>query len=231
MKSIRDPKVRLAHRCIATIISGRKESTNRVIKIDLYYLYCIYTNEVICNIPYWLAKYSKSVGDKNLICEGMLVTKIARSFGVLIGKLMNALSVKPTPHVFKKKSLIAMRVIMELHTGGCCWPATREAEVEEEDEGDDGRDEATEGYVGYKGVGGSTNIYRNMSQGDGNTHDLGSFGEETNEITDLHQILEEVLLTERGDGVTGIKRRRRDPSSDSQRFIDGVRDLVTTSKI
>ncbi|GJW24233.1 hypothetical protein Tco_0038044 [Tanacetum coccineum] len=57
----------------------------------------------------------------------------------------------------------------------------------------------------------------------GNTRDLGSFGEETDEITDLHQILEEVLLTERGDGVAGIKRRRRDPSS------DGVRDLLTTS--
>ncbi|GJW49247.1 hypothetical protein Tco_0090598 [Tanacetum coccineum] len=55
----------------------------------------------------------------------------------------------------------------------------------------------------------------------GNTRDLGSFGEETDEITDLHQILEEVLLIERGDDVAGIKRRRRDPSS------DGVRYLVT----
>ncbi|GJW29990.1 hypothetical protein Tco_0046865 [Tanacetum coccineum] len=53
----------------------------------------------------------------------------------------------------------------------------------------------------------------------GNTRDLGSFGEETDEITDLHQNLEEVLLTERRDGVAGIKRCRRDPSS------DGVRDL------
>ncbi|GJX71301.1 hypothetical protein Tco_0308472 [Tanacetum coccineum] len=57
----------------------------------------------------------------------------------------------------------------------------------------------------------------------GNTHDLGSFGEETDEITDLHQILEEVLLTEREDGVAGIKRRRRDPPG------DGVRDLVMAS--
>ncbi|GKG54442.1 hypothetical protein Tco_0560097, partial [Tanacetum coccineum] len=38
------------------------------------------------------------------------------------------------------------------------------------------------------------------------------------EITDLHQILKEVLLTERGDGVTGIKRRHRDPSSDGVRM-------------
>ncbi|GJY82600.1 hypothetical protein Tco_0495976 [Tanacetum coccineum] len=48
----------------------------------------------------------------------------------------------------------------------------------------------------------------------GNIRDLGSFGEETNEITDLHQILEEVLLTEHKDDITGIKQRRRDPSSD-----------------
>ncbi|GJT39360.1 hypothetical protein Tco_0939225 [Tanacetum coccineum] len=38
-----------------------------------------------------------------------------------------------------------------------------------------------------------------------NTRDLGSFREETDEITDLHQILEEVLPTECGDGVTSIK--------------------------
>ncbi|GJT94124.1 reverse transcriptase domain-containing protein [Tanacetum coccineum] len=58
----------------------------------------------------------------------------------------------------------------------------------------------------------------------GNTHDLGSFGEETDKITDLHQIHEEVVHTERGDGVTGIKRCRHDLSS------DGVRDLATTSR-
>ncbi|GJU53726.1 hypothetical protein Tco_1227440 [Tanacetum coccineum] len=57
----------------------------------------------------------------------------------------------------------------------------------------------------------------------GNTRDLGSFGVEADKIMDLHQILEEVLLTERGDGFAGIKRRRRDPSS------DGVRDLVMAS--
>ncbi|GKD27990.1 hypothetical protein Tco_1234204 [Tanacetum coccineum] len=44
----------------------------------------------------------------------------------------------------------------------------------------------------------------------GNTRDLGSFREEMDEITDLHQILEEVLLTEHGDGIASIKRCRRD---------------------
>ncbi|GJX25862.1 hypothetical protein Tco_0232158 [Tanacetum coccineum] len=57
----------------------------------------------------------------------------------------------------------------------------------------------------------------------GNIRKLGSFGEEKDEITDLHQILKEILLTERGDGVAGIKRCRRDPSS------NGVRDLAMAS--
>ncbi|GJR29414.1 hypothetical protein Tco_1105646 [Tanacetum coccineum] len=55
-----------------------------------------------------------------------------------------------------------------------------------------------------------------------NTRDLCSFGEETDKITDLHQI-HKVLLTERGDDVASIKRRRRDPSS------DGVWNLETIS--
>ncbi|GJX08061.1 hypothetical protein Tco_0195993 [Tanacetum coccineum] len=58
----------------------------------------------------------------------------------------------------------------------------------------------------------------------GNTRDLGSFGEETDKITDLHQIHEEILFSQHGDGVAGIKQRRRDPSS------DGIKDLVTASR-
>ncbi|GKG35303.1 hypothetical protein Tco_0440457, partial [Tanacetum coccineum] len=50
----------------------------------------------------------------------------------------------------------------------------------------------------------------------GNTHDLGSFGEEMDKTTDLHKI--SVL----GDGVAGFKRRL-DLSSDD------VRNLMTAS--
>nr|GEV32057.1 transposase, Ptta/En/Spm, transposase, Tnp1/En/Spm-like protein [Tanacetum cinerariifolium] len=57
----------------------------------------------------------------------------------------------------------------------------------------------------------------------GNRRDFGSFREETDKITDLHQIHVEVLFTEHGEGVTSIKRRRRDLSG------DGIRDLVTVS--
>ncbi|GJV69335.1 RNA-directed DNA polymerase, eukaryota, reverse transcriptase zinc-binding domain protein [Tanacetum coccineum] len=42
----------------------------------------------------------------------------------------------------------------------------------------------------------------------GNTRDLDSFGEEMDMTTTLHQILEEVVHTERGDGVASFKRWR-----------------------
>ncbi|GJU12467.1 hypothetical protein Tco_1134863 [Tanacetum coccineum] len=56
---------------------------------------------------------------------------------------------------------------------------------------------------------------------EGNTRDLGSFGEETDKTTTLHHLLRRI--TERRDGVTGFKRRRHDLSS------DGVEDLMTAS--
>ncbi|GJW74330.1 hypothetical protein Tco_0133700 [Tanacetum coccineum] len=65
--AIRDPRVKLANRCIATTNAGRKESTHRVTEIDLFYLYCIYSDEVVCNIPYWLAKYMVGMREKSLI--------------------------------------------------------------------------------------------------------------------------------------------------------------------
>ncbi|GKF71758.1 hypothetical protein Tco_0207872, partial [Tanacetum coccineum] len=58
----------------------------------------------------------------------------------------------------------------------------------------------------------------------GNTHDLGSFGEETDEITYLHQDSPRIIFSERGDGVTSTKRRRCDL------FGDGDRDLATASQ-
>nr|GEU44302.1 reverse transcriptase domain-containing protein [Tanacetum cinerariifolium] len=54
----------------------------------------------------------------------------------------------------------------------------------------------------------------------GNTRNLCSFREETDKITDLHQIHEEVLFTKHEDGVADIKRCRRDLSSED------VKDLA-----
>ncbi|GJY04909.1 hypothetical protein Tco_0370849 [Tanacetum coccineum] len=80
------------------------------------------------------------------------------------------------------------------------------------------------GYRGrnFVGLGRDMHVFSTWMAFGGNTRDLGSFREETNEITDLHQILEEVLVTERGDGVAGIKRRRRDASGDGILYrVDG----------
>ncbi|GJR93857.1 hypothetical protein Tco_0921699 [Tanacetum coccineum] len=155
--SIRDPRVKLAHRCITT---GRKETTHKVTEIDLYYLYCIYTPKVAYNIPYWLSKYLKGVRDKNLIYGGMLVIKIARSFGVVDWRVKGALSIETPPHVFKKKSLITMGMIMELQNIICVWPAPRAVEEEEEAE------EEAKGDEGHDGAEGSTAMHRNISQCD-----------------------------------------------------------------
>ncbi|GKB52874.1 hypothetical protein Tco_0903627 [Tanacetum coccineum] len=57
----------------------------------------------------------------------------------------------------------------------------------------------------------------------GNTRDLDSFGEETDEIKDLHQDSPRIMFLERGDGVTSTKRHRRDL------FGNGIRDLATVS--
>ncbi|GJR59479.1 hypothetical protein Tco_1501641 [Tanacetum coccineum] len=124
-KSIRDPRIKLHHRCITMTITGRKETTNRVTEIDLFYLYCIFWEGVVCNIPYWLAKYLKGVRDKGVIFGGMFLTKIAWSFGFLTEEMVSVLNRKPHPHVYRKKSLVKMGVIMELHEGECCWPVTK----------------------------------------------------------------------------------------------------------
>nr|GFB88266.1 retrotransposon Orf1 [Tanacetum cinerariifolium] len=115
-QSIRNPRINLAHRCITMTITSRKETTNRVTKIDLFYLYCIFGEGVVCNIPYWLSKYLKIVRDKSVIFDGMFVTRITQSFGLLTNEK------------------VMMRKGME--------------------------------KGGNRGVGGSANIYRNMSQGD-----------------------------------------------------------------
>ncbi|GKA29328.1 hypothetical protein Tco_0715573 [Tanacetum coccineum] len=56
----------------------------------------------------------------------------------------------------------------------------------------------------------------------GNTRDLGSFGEEMDRTTDLHQNILKTMHSERDDGVTNNKRRR------SNLPDDGVTNFMTT---
>nr|GEU86528.1 hypothetical protein [Tanacetum cinerariifolium] len=57
--SIRDTRVRLAHRFLTTIISGRGSSAHRITSLDIFYLYCIYSIGVVCNIPFRPTRYLK----------------------------------------------------------------------------------------------------------------------------------------------------------------------------
>ncbi|GJZ03782.1 MAK10-like protein [Tanacetum coccineum] len=116
-------------------IGDDRRNTNRVTEIDLFYLYCIFGEEVVCNIPYWLAKYLKGIRDKVVIFRGMFVTKIAWSFGLLTEEMVSVLNREPPPHVYRNKLLVKIGVIMKLHEGEYCWPVTRG--VVKEDGGDD----------------------------------------------------------------------------------------------
>nr|GEY14341.1 hypothetical protein [Tanacetum cinerariifolium] len=62
---------------------GRGSSAHRITAFDIFYLYCIYSVRVVCNIPFWISRYLKKVRTMNVLCGGMFVTKIARSFGLL----------------------------------------------------------------------------------------------------------------------------------------------------
>ncbi|GJZ78229.1 hypothetical protein Tco_0642901 [Tanacetum coccineum] len=99
VKKVQDPRVRLAHHCITTTILGRKESTQRITLLDLFFLYCIYDEGVTCIIPYSLAHYLERFTEKDLIVGGMFVTKIARSFGLLTNLMVDALIIEHRAHV------------------------------------------------------------------------------------------------------------------------------------
>ncbi|GKA89446.1 hypothetical protein Tco_0811258 [Tanacetum coccineum] len=94
------------------------------------------------------ANYLKAlIGSPKLNYSTFIASTPMRSSATFHTDLLSTLSVKPSPHVFKKKSLISMEVVMELHNGECFWPAAREL-VEE----DDKDDEAAEGMRVMKGL-------------------------------------------------------------------------------
>ncbi|GKC53287.1 hypothetical protein Tco_1076032 [Tanacetum coccineum] len=126
--------------------------------MDIFFLYCIYGEGVTYNIPYWLAWYFKK--DKDVICGGMFVTRIARYFRLLTNIMRDALHVEPKAHVFKKRSLIAMDVMMDLGRGACCWPTTRQVGEDVEV-----KEAANEGAANEE-ASGSAEVYQNMSRGD-----------------------------------------------------------------
>ncbi|GKG33828.1 hypothetical protein Tco_0433987, partial [Tanacetum coccineum] len=104
----------------------------------------------------------------------MLVTRIARSFGLLTNEWRSTLSVEPQPHVFKKKSLIVIGILMGLHGGMSVLPGA----MAEEEEDDGGDDEGARRDAGQGEAEGSADLYRNISQGDWQVHQAHWMGQQ-----------------------------------------------------
>nr|GEY02715.1 hypothetical protein [Tanacetum cinerariifolium] len=86
----------------------------------------------------------------SVLCGGMFVTKIARSFRLLIREIFNALSIDPRAWTFLKKTLISIRIIMELDEGHCYWLVIRGVR---EDDGDEKEKVAEEHIEAYRDIG------------------------------------------------------------------------------
>ena len=117
--AIRDPRVKLAHRCISFTISGRDSSQHRITFFDLFFLYTIYSEDVFCNIPFWVASFLQGeIGEKDndLIYGGMFITKLARSYRVLTPEIRDYLS-EGVCRVVRVRSLKQMRIVMDLGGG------------------------------------------------------------------------------------------------------------------
>ena len=168
---IRDPRVRLTHRCLTFSLSGRHSSQHRVTSLDLFFLYTIHNPGVYCNIPYWVAillKHGAGTRETDRICGGMFVTRLARSYGILRPEIMDYLS-SSSCRTVKSKSLRQMDVVTELAGGLWTWyvPGGHEEEDDDDEDEEDGQQPGQE-HGGYEV--GSDDYYRNMSRGDWQAH-------------------------------------------------------------
>ena len=120
---IRDPRVRLTHRCITYSLTGRHSSHHRVTTSDLFFLYSIYTPGIYLNIPYWVAimlTHGAGTKSSDSIYGGMFVTRLARSYGILRPEILGYLS-STGCRIVKSKSLAQMGVVEELHRNHWIW--------------------------------------------------------------------------------------------------------------
>jgi hypothetical protein len=111
--SIRDPMIRLAHICITYSFSGRHGTTHRVTASYLFYLYTMFSADYL--------KTSVWERDSDKIYGGMFVTRLARSYGILVPEIMGYLSDCGACRVLRAKSLKQMSIVMELGDGSYTW--------------------------------------------------------------------------------------------------------------
>ena len=120
---IRDPRIRLTHKCLAYSLTGHHSSQHRVTTSDLLFLYTIHNPGIYCNIPYWVAimlTHGAGTRGTDRICGGMFVTKLARSYGILRPEILEYLS-GTSCRTVKSKSLGQMDIVTELAGGFWTW--------------------------------------------------------------------------------------------------------------
>lgn len=138
--SIRDPIVRLVHKCITYSLSARHGTTHRITASDLFYLYTIFSADVYCNIPFWVASYLRtSVGERDIdkVYGGMFVTRLARSYGLLTPQIMGYLSDCGNCRVVRVKYLRQMSIVMQMVDGSYTWYVAAGPDGEDDDDDDD----------------------------------------------------------------------------------------------
>lgn len=94
------------------------------------------------------------------------MTRLARSYGILVPEIMGYLSDCGTCRVVKAKSLKQMNVVMELGDGSFVWyvigGVTAAGDDDDEDD-DEGAPQQQQQYGDYEV--GSADYYRHMSRG------------------------------------------------------------------
>lgn len=166
--SIRDPIVRLVHRCITYSLSARQGTTHRITASDLFYLYTIFSEDVYCNIPFWVASYLRtSVGERDFdkVYGGMFVTRLARSYGLLTPQIIGYLSDCGKCRIARAKSLRQMSIVMQMGDGTYIWYI---GVNDGDDDGDDEEVPQQHQFAGYEE--GTADYYRHMGRGDWQAH-------------------------------------------------------------
>lgn len=102
---IRSPFHRLLHRLITNTINQRQEG-DKVPSIDVFFLWPLTTPNVYVDLPFLLAEFLTVRVGKDMrgsaLYGGMLITRLARSFGILAKREAMFLTIEP-----QKPSLIS----------------------------------------------------------------------------------------------------------------------------
>ena len=112
-----------------------RRDDDKVPSRDVFFLWCILTPNQFCNIPYCLAKYLAESGVKerstSKICGGMFITKLARSYGILEGRIGNQLTMVSQP-AFSPLLYRRAKIIVDFGGGHVNIPLVYDAELPEQ---------------------------------------------------------------------------------------------------